>query len=147
MATRQTEWADHAMAALQGAGYRSGGARRQVVEFLGEQDCALTALEIDERLPEVGRASVYRVLEQLEELELVQSLDVGREAKGYERVDPGGEHHHHIVCSRCGKVVAFEDGRLERAIASVSSESGFEISGHEVTLRGRCDACAKSGPG
>lgn len=138
----QGDWIDHATAALHGAGYRSGGARRQVVELLGGQDCALTALEIDERLPAVGRASVYRVLEQLEELGLIQGLDVGREARGYERIDPEGHHHHHIVCSRCGKVVPFEDRRLERAIASVASESGFDVSAHEVTLRGRCDACA-----
>jgi Fur family ferric uptake transcriptional regulator len=139
----QSEWAEHAMAALHDAGYRSGGARRQVVALLGGQDCALTALEIDARLPGVGRASVYRVLEQLEELHLVQGLDVGREARGYERVEPGGHHHHHIVCSRCGKVVPFEDRGLERAIASVASESGFEIRAHEVTLRGRCDACSR----
>jgi Fur family transcriptional regulator, ferric uptake regulator len=139
-------WVEHALSALSAAGYRSGGARRQVIEFLGRQDCALTALEIDERLPGVGRASVYRVLEQLEELRLVQSLDVGREAKGYERVDPGGHHHHHIVCGRCGKVVPFEDRGLERAIASVSAGSGFEISGHEVTLRGRCAGCSRSAP-
>jgi len=131
------------MSALQGAGYRSGGARRQVVEFLGRQDCALTALEIDQGLPGVGRASVYRALEQLEQLHLVQSLDVGRDAKGYERIDPGGEHHHHIVCSRCGKVVPFEDSRLERAIDAVASESGFDVRGHEVTLRGRCGPCSK----
>ena len=138
----QESWSGHALAALRAAGYRSGGARRQVIEFLGRQDCARTALEIDEGLPGVGRASVYRVLEQLERLRLVQALDVGREAKGYERVEPGGHHHHHIVCGRCGKVVPFEDRGLERAIDSVSAGSGFEISGHEVTLRGRCARCA-----
>ena len=134
-------WADHAMSRLRDAGYRSGGARRQVVELLGAEGCTLTALEIDRRLSQIGRASVYRALEQLEELHLVQRLDVGGEAAAYERVDPSGHHHHHIVCQDCGKVVPFEDPKLERAIHAVADDSGFEVSAHEVTLRGTCRPC------
>ena len=56
-------WAEHAMRALHGAGYRTGGARLRVVELLGAESCALTALEIARRLEGVGRATVYRTLE------------------------------------------------------------------------------------
>lgn len=138
-----TGWADHALRALHAAGYRSGGARRRVVELLGNQSCALTPLEIDRSLDEVGRASVYRALEQLEEMALVQRVDLGGGTAGYERRDPGGEHHHHIVCERCGIVTPFTDPGLERAIHSVSAGSGFEISAHEVVLRGACASCAE----
>jgi Fur family transcriptional regulator, ferric uptake regulator len=142
MAQRRTDtdWIREAFSSLREAGYRTGGARSQVVELLGSEDCALTALEIDRRLESVGRSSVYRTLEQLEGLRLVQRIDLGGEASGYERLSPGG-HHHHIVCERCGKVVPFEDPDLERAIRRVSRRASFEVAGHDVTLRGTCAGC------
>jgi Fur family transcriptional regulator, ferric uptake regulator len=142
-----TDWVEHALATLHGAGFRQGGARRAVVELLAEQDCALSALEIEHELHArdhtIGRASVYRALEQLEGLRLVQRLEMGTGTATYERVRPGGEHHHHLVCERCGAVVPFEDPQLERAIARVSRDASFAVSDHDVTLHGLCRACAQ----
>jgi Fur family ferric uptake transcriptional regulator len=138
---RSSSWTELATQALGGAGFRSGGGRRRVVELLGSEDCALTALEIDRRLPRVGRATVYRALDQLESLGLVQRVDLGAEAAGYERIDPEGRHHHHIVCERCGRVIAFQDERLERAIVALGKRPDFRVSSHEVTLRGECSNC------
>lgn len=135
-------WIEHALSELDAAGYRRGGSRRKVIEFLGTRDCAVSALEIDRELDRVGRASVYRTLEQLEELGLVQKVDLGRDSAAYERVDPTGHHHHHLVCNRCGHVLPFEDERLESAIHDVDAGDGFRIEGHEVTLRGTCSRCA-----
>jgi Fur family transcriptional regulator, ferric uptake regulator len=137
-------WTELATEALSRAGFRSGGGRRQVVELLGAEDCALTALEIDRRLSRVGRATVYRALDQLEALGLVQKIDLGGEAAGYERLDPEGHHHHHIVCERCGRVVAFEDEGLERAIVALTKRPDFKFSSHEVTLRGECSRCGEA---
>src|SRR5690349_5320970 len=107
------DWAAHAQERLAREGYRRGGARRAVIDLLGRQECALTAHEIDERLRvqghAVGRASVYRALEQLTDLHLVARLEVGQDAARYEAVHPSGEHHHHLVCDRCGRVTPFED--------------------------------------
>jgi Fur family ferric uptake transcriptional regulator len=140
------DWIEHALETLQEAGFREGGARRAVVELLGEQDCALSALEIEDKLQArdhaVGRASVYRALEQLEALRLVQRLEMGTGKASYERSGPTGEHHHHLVCERCGAVVPFEDAQLERAIAHVSRRASFDVSDHDVTLHGRCQGCA-----
>jgi Fe2+/Zn2+ uptake regulation proteins len=140
------DWAVHALETLQEAGFRAGGARRAVVELLGEQDCALSALEIEQKLSfrdhAVGRASVYRALEQLEGLHLVQRLEMGTGTASYERSSPSGEHHHHLVCERCGAVIPFEDAQLERAIARVSRSASFDVSDHDVTLHGRCQRCA-----
>ena len=138
---RAQSWEEEAVTALAEAGFRSGGARRQVLELLGGEGCALTALEIDRRLPRVGRASVYRTLELLEELGLVQKVDLGGEAAGYERIEPSGHHHHHMVCERCGRVVTFEDEPLERAIVALERRRDFNVSSHEVTLRGKCASC------
>lgn len=134
-------WVDDALRALRREGGRGGAARERVVSLLAEQSCVLTAAEIDRRLPQVGRASVYRALEQLEGLGLIQRLDVGGGAAGYERLGPGGDHHHHLLCRDCGRLIPFHDEGLERAIGSVGRESGFRVTSHEVTLQGTCGGC------
>lgn len=141
MSKGDATWTERALRALADAGFRSGGGRRQVVELLGGERCALTALEIDRQLPEVGRATVYRALEQLERLGLIQRVDVKGDAAGFERVDAGGHHHHHIVCEQCGRVVAFEDEGLEKAILALAERPDFDVSSHDVTLRGECVTC------
>jgi Fur family ferric uptake transcriptional regulator len=139
-------WAEYALRTLQAAGHRRGGARTAVVEALSRHDCAVTALDLDDELrsrrPRVGRASVYRALEQLEQLGLVQRIEVSRGTAGYERVDPAGHHHHHAICRDCGRLVPFEDPSLEKAIEGLTDRMQFEISEHDVVLRGRCDRCS-----
>jgi Fur family transcriptional regulator, ferric uptake regulator len=139
----QSVWESRVVDVLREAGLRSGTARRRVVALLARQDCALTALEIDRRLETVGRASVYRALEQLERLGLVQRVELAGGPAGYERLEPSGEHHHHLVCGRCGRVVPFADPDLERAIGSISSGADFDVSAHEVVLRGTCSPCGR----
>ncbi len=142
----QTPWSEHAFAVLQSAGLRRGGARTAVIEALADHDCAVTAFELEDDLRRrkagVGRASIYRALEQLEQLGLLQRLEVARGTAGYERVEPDGEHHHHAICGECGRMISFEDASLERAIDKVSGRMSFEVVEHEVTIRGRCERCA-----
>ena len=138
-------WKESTLAVLQGQGYRSGGARQAVVELLAEQDCCLTAQEIFDRLREndrrVGIASVYRTLDLLVEKGLAQKVDIGAGVARYEPAHPSGDHHHHIVCDNCGKVEAFADSRLERALHRVETSTGYAIAGHDVVLRGGCGDC------
>lgn len=136
------DWPEHAARRLEEAGFRSGGSRRQVIELLGSERCALTALEIDRRLETVGRATVYRTLEQLEGLRLAQRVDIGGDAAGYERVDPD-QHHHHLVCEDCGHLTPFASEELERAIEAAGHRSGFALAAHDVVLRGTCADCAE----
>jgi Fur family transcriptional regulator, ferric uptake regulator len=144
-ATRQS-WEERALDALQSAGYRRGGARTAVIEALARHDCAVTALDLEEELrgreAGVGRASVYRALEQLEQLGLVQRIEVCRGTAGFERIDPTGHHHHHAICRDCGRMVPFEDKSLEKALAEVAGAMPFDVTEHDVVLRGRCDRCA-----
>jgi len=135
-------WSEEATGRLNQAGFRAGAARRQVIELLEGERGAVNALEIDRRLPSVGRASVDRTLEQLEQLDLVHRVDVGGEVSAFERNDPG-EHHHHMVCVRCGRLVPFEDRELERAIHRVGEEAEFEVLSHDVLLRGVCPRCGE----
>jgi Fur family transcriptional regulator, ferric uptake regulator len=138
-------WSGHALRALESAGYRSSTPRAAVVETVAELGCSVTAREISGRLTErgqaVGLASIYRALDLLEQLRLVQRFEVGEGAARYEPVDPGGEHHHHLVCESCGEVSPFEDSALERAIEQLSGRVDYAVGGHDVTLRGVCPAC------
>jgi Fur family transcriptional regulator, ferric uptake regulator len=140
------QWADRAEAALAAAGHRRGGARRAVLELLGGQECALTAQEIEDRLRgaerAVSRASIYRVLDELEGLRLVQRVETGQTMVRYERICESEEHHHHLVCDCCGVVLPFSDPALERAISSISARVPLTVSEHEIVLRGQCRDCA-----
>jgi Fur family ferric uptake transcriptional regulator len=144
-AMRTISWREHTLATLADAGYRRGGARNAVVELLDRHDCALTAQEIDDRLRaqgrSVGRASVYRILELLTELKLVQRIDVGQGVARYERHLPDGDHHHHLVCDSCGQIAPFEDPALEQAIERVSRKLSFAVDDHDVVLHGACSDC------
>jgi Fur family ferric uptake transcriptional regulator len=143
-------WIDLALTALDEAGHRSGGARTAVVERLAQESCCVTAQEIADSLraegARIGIASVYRALDALQGLDLVQRVEVGEGGARYEAVAPEGEHHHHVVCDGCGQISEFTDDGLERAIDRLGRKLGHRVSGHEVLIRGRCAQCA-SAPG
>ena len=146
VAIRDDGWIERAEAALAAAGHKRGGARRAVLELLDAQRCALTAVEIEDelRLAErrVSRASVYRILEELERLRLVQRVETGQAMVRYERVCEHDEHHHHLVCDCCGIVMPFSDDALEQAISSLSRRVPLTVSEHEIVLHGECSDCA-----
>ena len=142
------EWSEHAQVSLEAAGYRASAPRTAVVDALADVGCGVTAREIagllDSRGVRVGVASIYRALDVLENEGLVQRFDVGDSAARYEPALPTGEHHHHLVCERCGEVTAFEDEGLERAIARLARRVDFAIDGHDVRLTGMCPDCTGS---
>jgi Fur family ferric uptake transcriptional regulator len=138
-------WSDHVHAVLRHAGLRRGGARERIIELLASESCALSAVEIEDALRaqgrRTGRASIYRVLDLLVEHGLVERVAVDKDQARFERVLPSGEHHHHLVCEECGRLVAFDDPDLERAIDRVSQRLGVRVDHHEVVLRGACNNC------
>jgi len=138
-------WTESALARLRDATGRSGGARRAVVAFLGRQACCLSAQEIHDAVraggERVGIASVYRALESLDELGLVQRVDLGDGVARFEPADPRGDHHHHLVCDDCGKVEPFEDPALEAALERVAGGRGYDVAAHDVVVRGACEDC------
>jgi Fur family ferric uptake transcriptional regulator len=143
-------WSEQALDGLRTAGLRRGGARRAVVDFLEAQDCCRSAQEIHDGIAAtgsaVGVASVYRALDTLAELRLVQRVDVG---DGIARFEPSREddhHHHHLVCDDCGKVEPFTDGPLERALERAAGRLGYALEQHDVVLRGACDDCRGGAP-
>jgi Fur family ferric uptake transcriptional regulator len=139
-------WAERAAQALSDAGYRRGGARRAILELLDGQSCALSALEIQGLLSrrgrDVSRSSVYRVMEELEEIGLLQRVELGQGMGRYEAVRGEPGHHHHLVCDRCGRLQPFTDDGLELAIRRLSDRVPLRVSEHEIVIHGSCDTCA-----
>lgn len=139
-------WLQDAEHTLTLAGRKRGGARRAVLEVLARESCALTAVEIEDALRagssrRVSRASVYRILDELESLRLVQRVDIGQAMVRYERVSGREDHHHHLVCDECGVVMPFSDPALERAISDLSERVPLAVSEHDIVLHGSCQDC------
>ena len=146
----ESSWPAIALEALAGDGRRVGGARQAVVAMLAAQRCCLSAQELADRIRaagsrRVGTATVYRTLDLLHREGLVQRVELGDGEARYEPAVPGGEHHHHALCDRCGRLTPFEDAALERAIEAVAGQLRHRVEGHDVLIRGRCERCA-SGP-
>jgi Fur family ferric uptake transcriptional regulator len=149
MMNAQTDsWVSHAQQVLAQSGHHSGQARRALLELLNSQPCALSALEIEDELRKskrpVARASIYRILDELERLRLVQRVQVGQDMTRYEPVRAGDGHHHHLVCESCGTVTPFSDDDLEDAIRKLSRRLPMQVAEHEIVLRGACKTCATS---
>ena len=140
-----SSWSLRALDGLRAAGLRRGGARRAVVEYLDDQDCCRSAQEIHEGIAAdggaVGVASVYRALDTLAELRLVQRVDAGDGIARFEPARTDDHHHHHLVCDDCGKVEPFDGVPLERALERAAGKLGYALDQHDVVLRGACEDC------
>ncbi len=95
---------------------------------------------------EVGasRATVYRTLDLLAEAGLVKRVGLGRSQRYYEHVHLG-EHHDHLVCTECGRIIEFYSEELEGCQSRVCSEQGFTPVSHTMTIFGKCSECSKTG--
>jgi Fur family ferric uptake transcriptional regulator len=147
MAHEHTDnWAERAQAVLAQNNHHTGAARRALLELLDSQTCALSAIEIEDALRAgdrpVGRASIYRILDELERLNLVQKVQIGQAMARYEPVRSGEGHHHHLVCDNCGAVMPFSDTELESAIEKLSRRVPMRVAEHEIVLHGACEDCA-----
>ena len=147
MASKNSEsWVEQAQRVLAQTKHHTGAARQALLELLDTQSCALSAIEIEDALREcerpIGRASIYRILDELERLHLVQKLQVGQAMARYEPIRTGEGHHHHLVCDNCGTVMPFTDDALENAIQNLSRRIPMRVAEHEIVLHGACRDCA-----
>jgi Fur family ferric uptake transcriptional regulator len=131
------------MTALDRAGYRLTGPRRSVATLIADQDGHFTAAELVAaarvRRVGVGRATIFRTLEVLEELGAVERLDLPSGEHAYVGCEP--THHHHVVCARCGRTSGIEDAGLRSVMREVARQTGYRIDEHRLELFGLCPAC------
>lgn len=109
----------------------------------------LTAEEIydyvREDYPDIGLATVYRTIQMLSELNIIDKLNLD---DGYVRYEIGkldqedaGHHHHHLICLDCGGIYTFQDDLLETLESRIKETLGFDVVDHEVKLYGHCKKC------
>ncbi|MDM5298613.1 ferric iron uptake transcriptional regulator [Bacillus pumilus] len=99
-------------------------------------------LLVKEKSPEIGLATVYRTLELLTELKVVDKINFGDGVSRYDLRKEGAEHfHHHLVCMQCGTVDEIEDDLLEDVEEIIERDWRFQIKDHRLTFHGICHRC------
>jgi Fe2+ or Zn2+ uptake regulation protein len=128
---------------LQENGYRLTEARRAVIETVQGSTHALTPVEVFDtarkKYSALGLVSVYRTLEKLEELHLVQRVHQPQGCQAFIAESKG--HEHLLLCQNCGQVTFFEGDDLDTLINTISKKTGYQIREHWLQLFGLCQAC------
>ncbi|UFS71332.1 transcriptional repressor [Geomonas sp. RF6] len=99
-------------------------------------------LKLRAKHPNIGYATVYRTLKLFAESGIAREMQFGDGQTRYEHVGEG-EHHDHLVCTRCGSIEEFENEGIEKLQAEVAANRGFLIERHRLELYGLCGACRK----
>ena len=124
--------------------YTSG--RRAIVDLLVNAGHPVSIGDIAERLPGLPRSSAYRHLTVLHAAGLVRRVTASDEFTRFELAEDLTEHHHHLLCMSCGKVIdvtlpaSFEQQAAE-AIGQLADAEGFQAHGHRLDVLGLCSAC------
>ncbi len=130
---------------LRDAGYRVTAPRQAIVEALTGFERAFSADDLLQHLsasdPTVGRATVFRTLDMLVSLGLLDRLHAADGCHSYVLAHSQSRHYHHLICNSCGVVVPFESCNIEALYPAVSEETDFQVSGHMLELFGLCGSC------
>ena len=131
------------IAVLERAGYRLTEPRRRLAALIDSRDGHFTAgdliAEARDRRLRIGRATVFRTLEVLEELGSVEHLDLPSGDHAY--VACRRSHHHHIVCSSCGQADEIDDAGLRVVVGEIARRTGYRVDEHRLELFGLCPSC------
>jgi len=137
--------AQHWLDCLQENGYRITDPRRAVVETIASSQQALNPFDVFERArskyPRLGLVTVYRTLEKLEELGLIQRVHSPSGCQAFVSAFSG--HQHLLICQRCGRVEFFSGDleKMDSLMQAVGERSGYQIHNHWLQLFGLCAAC------
>jgi Fur family transcriptional regulator, ferric uptake regulator len=134
---------DKWLAILKDKGYRLTGPRRAVVEIIATSQRLLNPLEIyheaQKRYPRLGLVTVYRTLEKLEQLGLVERVHHSQGCNVYIAARTG--HNHLLICQNCGQVTWFSGDSLAGLVKAVEGQSGYQVQDHWLQLIGLCERC------
>jgi len=109
--------------------------------FKALQNGSSTVKELILRLPKDDQATVYRNLKLFEQLGVIRKLYMDRHSK-FELSDIFQHHHHHLTCSKCGRVIILRANPvLEEIISRLSVKNGFQPLDHQLEIRGLCQTC------
>jgi Fe2+ or Zn2+ uptake regulation protein len=142
MSSSQTADSD-LLNAIEDRGYRITSTRRVIAGAIEETPDGFTAEQICDRLPNVGRATVYRAIKLFQAADVVCKLALPDGAPRY-AVDTGGRHHHHAICTGCGAVQDFRVSTMERVLTTIKTDVEGQITGHRMEIYVTCPACLAS---
>lgn len=133
--------------ALGQAGCRVTEPRRAIASLVAERDGHFTTAELvadaRRRHPGIGRATVFRTLELFASLRLVERVDLPDGGHAYVTCDRS--HHHHAICTGCGRSFDLVDVGLGPVLRDVGRDLGFRITSHRLEVFGVCAACRAAG--
>lgn len=128
-------------------GLKSTRQRSLIIDVFFEMHGHLSVEEVWSRVRQddarVSVATVYRTMKLLSESGLAHARNFG---DGQTRYEPavGREHHDHLICTRCGAIIEFENDQIERMQDAVARRHGFKVTSHKMELYGLCKSCQKS---
>ena len=147
MTTAATLNSGEIIESLRAQGYRVTAPREAIVDAILGFERAFSADDLLQHLSEtdsgVGRATVFRTLDMLVGLDLLDRLHAADGCHSYVLAHSSSQHYHHLICNSCGTVVPFESCNVETLYPTVSNETDFQISGHMLELFGLCGACQR----
>ncbi len=123
-------------------GHRITGSRRRVLEALADAPAHFTVEDVLRRASGVGRATVFRTMKLLQDLNVVCRVLMEDGSLHY-RLSARG-HHHHLVCRDCGSVEDFSTCDVSSLVDELSRNTDYQIEDHWLEVYGRCSACRVS---
>jgi len=131
---------------LQGSGARLTKPRKAILDVIAASEQPLSAMDIFERaqqqVPNLGLVTVYRTIDTLESLGLIDRIHGSADCQTIFRAASG--HRHLLSCTDCGKSVYFDGVLAEREFDRIGLENGFEITDHILQLYGICEKCQEN---
>ena len=136
------------LSTLNRSGYRTTATRRKIIDAIFSLDNSFTVEDLIQNLPDLGRATIFRNVKVLKDLQIVCQvfLDNGQSVYQLDFESNLESHHHHLICSKCKCIQEFNSGELEGLLRAVSEEMSFEIDTHRLELYGYCSSCKTSKP-
>jgi Fe2+ or Zn2+ uptake regulation protein len=138
------DYVEYACDRLRANGFRITPPRRRVLSLLEGEERALSPYDIRNLLRDQGVrtdvVTIYRVLEVLERIGLAHRV---YSTGGYVRCQQNAvdHHHHHLICTDCGRTVEITGDRVDEVVERVEEESGYRVAGHILELLGLCGGC------
>jgi Fur family ferric uptake transcriptional regulator len=132
---------DFASRRLETIGFRSTSPRKAVLTAIEQSPGPFSVEDLLTDVPDVGRATVFRTVKLLQELEMVCRVPLEDGSIRYQVSD--GDHHHHLVCRTCGSFTEFSDAELDARIQEQARNHGFALQSHSLELYGLCTKCSQ----
>ncbi|MDP4126769.1 MAG: Fur family transcriptional regulator [Bacillota bacterium] len=126
-------------------GYRLTSARKHIIQILCTQSDYLGAYDIYHLLEHngthVGIVSIYRVLEMLNDFELLQKEEFGSGGERFRLMSPAEQHAHQLICTKCGRSKELDDCPISYFAKTIELQSGYRIQNHWLRFFGLCPLC------